>query len=442
MGRWRGVWTLSACLALSACRVDSSPPSSNEPMDDGREIPVADRDAGTGTSPPDASTAWDAGSPPADAGAPAPPDAGSPPADAGAPASPDAGTVSDLEAEPSLIPRACIPWTHGTPPVRATACGVDSVLADGSTQRARYDTDSHLLELRTQTAEGKLSSLETHVWQDGLERLSRLELPDGSFDQTEWRRDAGHRLSWWERTGAGSLAYVRSRADFTYDAQDRISQVVSRHNYNYYVLLTSDYAYDATGKLVAIQNDGECGAKESRCATLSYWPNGRLKLHEWQEGRHWYARDEYDELGQHIHESAGIGEGSYSVASVYDAKGRAVRVRRSFSGTTRSREVLVTTFYDTTGQRERTAQDITDYENCHSQPCPLTERPRVTRRTTFICDTSIVALDEWDRDEDGVVDARRTHERDATGRLVREEYSGAPGMDSGPVRRDFRYDCP
>ncbi|ATB34988.1 hypothetical protein CYFUS_000400 [Cystobacter fuscus] len=39
------------------------------------------------------------------------------------------------------------------------------------------------------------------------------------------------------------------------------------------------------------------------------------------------------------------------------------------------------------------------------------------------------------------MDARRTHERDAQGRLVHEEYSGTPGLDDGPVRRDFKYDC-
>lgn len=43
--------------------------------------------------------------------------------------------------------------------------------------------------------------------------------------------------------------------------------------------------------------------------------------------------------------------------------------------------------------------------------------------------------------EDGVVDARRTHERDATGRLVRERYSGTPRLDKEPVRRDFIYEC-
>jgi hypothetical protein len=101
------------------------------------------------------------------------------------------------------------------------------------------------------------------------------------------------------------------------------------------------------------------------------------------------------------------------------------------------------TSYDAAGRRERLAEELADYVCGIRLPGCQPERSYVyvTRRTTFFCGTQIVALDEWDSDLDGVVDATRTHERDDAGRLVHEVYSGTPGLDDGPVLRDFTYTC-
>jgi hypothetical protein len=118
-------------------------------------------------------------------------------------------------------------------------------------------------------------------------------------------------------------------------------------------------------------------------------------------------------------------------------------MRTASSFTVPEYDALTTTFYDPAGLRERFAEDQTALDPCTRGVCgpDIRTHRRVTRRTTFLCGTSIIALDEWDSNEDGVVDAQRTHERDATGRLVHERYSGTPGLDEGPVRRDFLYDC-
>ena len=120
MGRGHQAWALGVCLALIGCGSSTPSPSAPETADLGeRANPPLNGDAGTA----------DAGT--GDAGGPAP---SSPP--------------SPLDAPPTLAPRACLPWTAPVPPVRATACASDSVFADGTTQYARYDADSHPLEVR------------------------------------------------------------------------------------------------------------------------------------------------------------------------------------------------------------------------------------------------------------------------------------------------------
>ncbi|HEX8539643.1 MAG TPA: hypothetical protein VF664_19425, partial [Cystobacter sp.] len=379
----------------------------------------------------------DAGSPaPTDGGIPAP-DGGTTPSDGGTPSG-DGGTPSPLEAEPSLPPRACIPWTYTTPPVRATACEVSSEFANGSTQRARYDADSRPLELRTYTATGALASVETHTWRDGLELLRRVDYPDGRFEQTEWTYDTQRRLL--RRVMTGWNWYGTNSVDLTYDAQGRITQALGHYNT---LVITGYYSYDAAGRLVSITtgNPDVCGRDETRCATFSYWPNGQLKRHDWSTGGRDSYFDEYDESGRLIHSVAQLNAGGSDSTRAYDASGRLIRLRKVSSTFTTSRESLTTTVYDAAGWRERFAEDATrDDGSCDGDACVT--RQRVTRRTTLLCGTQIVALDEWDSNEDGAVDARRTHVRDATGRLVHEEYSGTPGLDEGPVRRDFRYGCP
>lgn len=401
MGRWRGAWALGVCLALVGC--GSSPPASSP------ETPGdSERSGGEETPPVDASRR------------------------------------SPLEGEPSLPASACIPWTLAAPPAQATACASRAVFADGTTQDARYDADSHPLEVRTLTASGELARVDTQVWRDGLQRLERTERPDGSFSQTEWTYNARAQL---ERRTHTSKTYTQS-FDFTYDAQGRISQVVTRDSRDTRDILTR-YTYDAAGRLVLMDTNADCGREEdTRCATLTYWPNGRLKQNDWESGREFFW-DSYNELGQLVLSKASRDQVSTETTRAYDPAGRLARLRESYTAAGGSRdtfiETLTTTAYDDPdGRRERLARDTRvvclDCGPDDSETEEVTYE-RVTHRTTFLCDTQSVALEEWDSNEDGVVDAQRTYERDVTGRVMREVYSGAPGLDSRPVSLDLHYDC-
>ncbi|WP_157774914.1 hypothetical protein [Melittangium boletus] len=351
--------------------------------------------------------------------------------------------ATPLEGEPSLPPRACIPWISTVPPLEATACGVTSVFAHGTSQRARYDADNRLLELRTYDAVGALASVETHTWWEDLELRGRVDYADGRFEQTEWTYDAWRRLL--SRVTTGSSRSSAKSLEFTYDAQGRVDEVFGAYNT---FELWSQYAYDAQGRLVSINTEGVmCGGGETRCATLSYWPDGQLKRHAWIEGRYNSYVDEYSALGQLIHSTWEFTDSRGESTRAYDAAGRQIRLREDLFAPVSQRAFhsLTTRVHDPGGWRERFARDALCYEPVEGSGCdPDVDEThqRLTRRTTLICGTQLVALDEWDSNEDGVVDAHRTHERDSTGRLVREVYSGTAGLDAGPVRRDFQYDCP
>ncbi|MFY0581495.1 hypothetical protein ACN28S_51035 [Cystobacter fuscus] len=352
--------------------------------------------------------------------------------------------MSTLEAEPSLPAPACIPWPYASPPVQATACEVSSVLADGRGQHARYDADSRLLELRTNDASGATLSVETHTWWDGLELRSRVDHAGGTFEQTDWTYDEQRRLLMRVTQGVRS-----SSTEYEYNDQGGLYCITTRNDSDSRLNYWSEYSYDQQGRLTGIDTSGwyGCGSGEQRCASLSYWPNGQLKRHQWYTGYYQAYADEYNERGQLISSSwdNGTGECSSESTRAYDTAGRALRLREHRQCPGRVEERLTTTVHDPGGWRERFAEDIFHYKVCTGEACGPTQlfsTRRITHRARFICGTSIVALDEWDMNEDGVVDARRTHERDSTGRLVHEEYSGTPGLDDGPVRRDFNYDCP
>ncbi|WP_157775646.1 hypothetical protein [Melittangium boletus] len=350
------------------------------------------------------------------------------------------GTVSGLEGEPSLPPRACIPWTRPTPPVRATACASFSVFADGSSVRARYDADSRPLEVREFSSDGTLHTVETRVWSEGLERLYRREeLAFGLSTQSEWTYD-GRRLL--RRVDSFSHDPPKTY-DYVYDAQGRITRVVRQWSGE---SVTSLYTYDVQGRLVRIadeQSDWLCGSGDSRCASLSYWPNGVLKRHEWETGKMNFE-EEFDAAGRLVGSLAQDPDHLRRRQLGYDEAGRLRREWRLHSWYVWDATSVTRTVYDPAGRRERFAEELADYGECGARlpDCePERSSVHVTRRTTFFCGTEIVALDEWDGDEDGVVDATRTHERDDAGRLVHEVYSGTPGLDDGPVLRDFTYEC-
>lgn len=347
----------------------------------------------------------------------------------------DAGEVSFLEAPPSLPAPTCIPSPSAAPPVKAQACAVSSVWADGRRQAARYNSDGRLLELRTSDSAGALLSVETHVWRDGIELQRRVSYAGGGYDQTDWiydqqrlvlRLDHGNRYRLTEYEYEKGLMYMSRTRDL-----DGV------------FLGRSEFSHDAQGRLTHIGSEA-CDLDLDRCESRSYWPNGQLRQHNWSVGYQRTFSEEYNELGWLIGSTWATGSagGSSGTTRLYDSAGRLSRVQTQSSWEFRDAHALSVRSYTKGGWRERFAEDTTHYPSVTNPDRPVTHTYRShTQRASFLCGSSAIALQEWDLNEDGAVDASRTYTHDNTGRLVREEYSGTPGMDDGPLRRDFSYDC-
>jgi len=416
---WRKGWMcLVSCLVLWGCGSTGTQPPSEAPGA-GDRMP----------SPPEESAAPDGGTTPPDAGMP-PPDGGS-----------DGGTApprSGLEGAPTLAPAACVPWTEAAPPVRASACEVfseyDNPSSEIASQRARYDADSRLLELRSFARDGALLRVETHRWVAGREVFRRTEWADGDWSQSEWFYDAEGRLL--RRVDGSDWVSL-----YSYDAAGRLERVTRSGGGQGEATV---YRYDEAGRVLSIDSGDACDRDLALCERYTYWPNGQPRqINRWN-AFFWSMDERYDESGR----LSSRNWSDYDVGGedlyTYDAAGRLSRYWVKDGRYIFSREAITTSVYDSRGllQLQRYAEDNV------TEPPPVGEpRPevfgyiRLTRRVSYICGTQIVALDEWDSDEDGVVDARRTHERDATGRLVRERYSGTPRLDKEPIRRDFIYEC-
>ncbi|MET0401001.1 MAG: hypothetical protein ABW123_01305 [Cystobacter sp.] len=307
---------------------------------------------------------------------------------------------------------------------------MSSVFADGRTQRARYDTEGRLLELRSQDATGALLSVETRTWQDGRELRRQTDQSNGRSKHMEWYYKDGRLVLLTSRTNDYVLM-----SGYSYDEQGRLVNIDTGK--------VTGYSYDEMGNLIEIFTEQKCLDDENRCGSFSYWPDGTLRQHSWS-GYMWDKSDEYNELGQLILSRQEDSSSTRQTSRTYDAEGRLSLLKMSYYNMSYHHESRTTTVHDPGGWRERFADDGSRRGDCDSNICEpdydFTYQRR-TRRTTFFCGTQIVALDEWDGNEDGSVDAHRTYERDSTGRLVREAYSGTPGLDAGPTRRDFDYDC-
>lgn len=355
-----------------------------------------------------------------------------------------AGAVSAWEAPPSLPEPTCIPSQSPAPPVEAQACAVSTVWADGRSQLARYDPDGRLLELRTNDSGGALLSVETHLWQNGIERQRRVSYAGGAFTQTDWSYDEQGRLI--VRVDQGSQ---HNLTEYEYNDQGLLGWSYTWSSQGEHVA-NSDYSYDAQGHLTEIASSVEigsdCDLEFNRCETRSYWPGGQLRQRHWSRGYNWTFSEDYNELGQLIGSTWANGSGGdvSNTTYTYDSAGRVSRSQTWTSKYLGDRAGLTTTVYEPGGWRERFAEDSHSYPLYPEDPSAEvhTYYQRITHRAHFFCGTSTVALEEWDNNEDGIVDAQRTHERDAMGRRVRERYSGTPGMDEGPVSRDFSYECP
>lgn len=311
-------------------------------------------------------------------------------------------------------------------------------------RRARYDADGHLLEQRSFRADGTLSRVETHTWATGHETLSRLEnLEDASWRQTEWTYDAQGQLQ--QRKDTDSAHTETTVYQYHDDGSGRLASIIRftdglQDN-------TTIYQYTPAGVLESIDSTPHCDTSIALCERYVYRPNGgKLRLVTRNNSSYWNQQDTYDALGRLIHSTWAdydvIGESTRA----YDATGRLTRSWEKSGRGYNDKEAVTTSVYDAQGllQLERFAEDAVAHpapgSADPSAPDVLTHT-RVTRRLSYLCGTSTLALEEWDSDEDGIPDARRTYERDDAGRLVHEEYSGVPGLDDGPLRRDYSYDC-
>ncbi|ADO68631.1 uncharacterized protein STAUR_0827 [Stigmatella aurantiaca DW4/3-1] len=373
---------------------------------------------------------------------------GAVPSDGGIPTSPPRppSTPSELNGGPSLAAAACVPWTQPVPPQEATACEVlsefDVSQRPYPREVARYDAEGRLLERRTFLEDGSPFSREMHSWVRGHEtsRLIEQYVQDPTSSLTEWTYDALGRIQQrTERTSGqpGTVSQYQysergrlERIDRTSDAGGALSPVL--------------YRYNAGGQLESIQTGGTCGQQASaECEEFTYWSNGKLRNAYRQHGASRFESEDYDaqgRLARTLWEQPGLmGESERS----YDSTGRLVRKWEKVTSESTPHESVITYGYDGNDllQVERFAKDFMVSPEHASEGTPAMARQRITRRLTYLCGTPIVWLEEWDANEDGVVDAQRTHERDAQGRLIHEEYSGVPGLDGGPLRQDFRYTC-
>lgn len=421
MGRGAWVLGLGLCIVLAGC--GSSNPQPHVPPEQDAQTP-----------PPEVET------PPVTDGGTPPPASEDPPTDAGTPPPPSA-----LEGAPTLAPAACMPWTGAAPPQRATACEVVAEYEDPSKaftlQRSRYDSDGHLLEQHSFRADGTLYSVETHTWTDGRETFQRLEnRASASWQQTEWAYDSKGRVR--ERADSDSARSERLVYQYHYGSSDQLESILrlvdgAQDN-------TTLYEYNPAGQLTSIDSTPSCSRHISLCEQYAYRANGKLRSVSRSGSRFWKQRDNYDMSGRITDSSWSSVDELGDSTRAYDRAGRLTRLWVKQWVGNRGSEAITTSTYDANGllQLERFAEDAVLRAPPNDPTAPeVFTHTRVTRRITYICGTQLPWLEEWDGNEDGVPDARRTYERDASGRLVREEYSGTPGLDDGPVRRAFRYDC-
>jgi hypothetical protein len=430
--RWLG-WVLWG--GLVACGATSQEPPATEPESPAREIPTPDTPVPTeppASTPPTGETP--SGTPDTPSQEPSVPRVQPSPSPGDVPP-----VKAGLEGAPTLSPVACVPWTGRVPPQRATACEGTSVFADGHREVGRYDKDSRLLELHVYAADGTATRHERHTWENGRETFRRVEQPrDGLWSQSVWLYDAQGHLR--ERTDTSSwedatvYRYLR-------DANGRLERIdrLPEGERNTPIV----YQYDARGRLERIDSRPNCDMNLARCETFTYWPNGQPREDHWDNDDVSSITHQYDARGQLVDEREGGFESLRHTVRSFDSGGRVFRLWESKGVYVYEHELLDTFFYDASGLLllERFGKDYTQPSGNSIDDPLVTRFVRTTRRLTYLCGTRIVWLDEWDGDEDGVVDARRTHERDAQGRLVHEQYTGTPGLDSGPVRRDFKYTC-
>lgn len=306
----------------------------------------------------------------------------------------------------------------------------------------RYDSDGHLLERRAMLTETIPYAVETHTWVDGLEVHRFLNDVDTPWsEEREWTYDSQRRLQQVRVVEQAMQERPETKVyRYTYSPEGRLARIdgtIGDQPTSWTV-----YQYDEAGRLQSLHSEPGCDRDIARCENYTYFPNGRIHTVERYSGGFWALAETYNEQGRQVASTESGYDLMIKTTRSYDAAGRVTRLWEEGGMNTESHKMITTSVYDSEGRLvlERTGKDQV-IQTLTGEPAQYSYT-RVTHRLTYICGTQIVWLDEWDTNEDGVPDASRTHERDATGRLIHERYSGTPRVDDGPLQQDFLYDCP
>lgn len=347
--------------------------------------------------------------------------------------------LPSLEGEPTLTPAACVPWTRSAPPVQAQACEISTSHGNGERDIERYDAEGHLLERTRYLSDGSLSSRETHAWVRGHETLRRGVNGYGDWDQTDRSYDSQGRL-FQEKNSASDLPAnlpYRQLKTYVYADDGRLERINVQGDPRF--IRTSgiiDYAYDSAGRLTSVQGRDEFQMYAYQ--QFTYGSNGVPRTHHESMNYDVWKTTLYDELGRRVSLEEGSGECWKKSTFSYDAAGQLNRIESQVDQHSDRRE-LTTYLHGQDGllQLERFAHNTVNHDRDE-----LFTSDRITRRITYLCGTAIVWREEWDTNDNGLVDGWAVYERDEQGRLVSQRYVGVTGQPLyKPIRIDYRYDC-
>jgi hypothetical protein len=204
----------------------------------------------------------------------------------------------------------------------------------------------------------------------------------------------------------------------------------------------SQYLYDEAGRLTRINSnsfDNGCDKDLYRCESYAYGAGGQLSKFQWHTG--FYASvgsldytETYDDAGRVLttHRSGYNSEDPWEEDSErqYDEAGRLSSVRWMNGGWDYDDVFLIRYEYGDQDQR------LLEWSVNESTPGPA-----YTTRSTYICGTSRLYLKEFDEDGDGTVDARCTYDRDAAGRLLKEQCESMKDPFTIRSVTEYSYDC-
>jgi hypothetical protein len=326
---------------------------------------------------------------------------------------------------------ACVPAGEdpGLPPPVVQACAINEFYVGGQLALAqRFDAEGHLLEKRHLYVDGSFGFSTTHRWQAGLE-VYRLEVQrSGPKTETEWHYTAQGRLERWLRRHPGVPGEQTQL--YVYGSEERLERVDLFHDSTF--IGSTSHTYDAEGRLTLVVGDN---LRESRL----YHPNGHLRRRESSRFM-WDEFEDYDAEGRRTSFMWCNHSGCHDTDSTYGPGGQLVRTDSASTTGTYSARSVSTWRYDAQG-RVSVLWRASNVRSFLASGAERDGRTRETLRYTYACGSGLLLLEERDSDEDGVPDGWHTYERDASGRLLRERYSGSFLGPWATEIREYQYDC-